>query len=209
MRRLLLSEDDLRASNDCVLVAAFNSQSNDLANPDFYCRSESAYLVPLLAPDTHKTATGRPNIAPASACDALVIFDVETDPNERGFVYFKVDPESGQSIQHLIWPGSAVVINLPAFRILQTVAPGLAPRDIYRFFTSPRHEDARRQIDYGYVRRSENATIPIMSMCGDDDPVRWWQALLYDRRRSDESIIREAWLGQGNLWKLARPDRSV
>ncbi|KAF5341947.1 hypothetical protein D9611_001517 [Ephemerocybe angulata] len=187
---LLLSEEDVEASDDLILIAAYDPST--LGAPLCQEDDEPPYVQGL----TH----------------AVTLFDVIPDPDENlGGSYLNKNTGDVYSIW---WQEVAFVVTFSAYCIFKTVAPEIGPSELYRVFTHPDYEDCEpllgipKTIDYGPIADSFDQNVKRINVCGSPSHEIWWNNLLRSSPDwNDEETLREAWHGKGNLWVFVKPDK--
>lgn len=188
---LLLSEDDMAATHDCVLISGYEPDEDD---------PEEVGLV---------------------YCEDMGVDDVENLSDHAIAVFNVYSTESGcyschddEEKDYSLWRDRlGFYVTFTSYCILQTVAPEVTPSVLYRVFKHRYDSEsdggkAFDKIDYGVVKQTMNQYVARTEACGRQNHSRgWWQNMLYYVQATDEEVLKEAWSGEGSLWAFTRPDR--
>lgn len=145
----------------------------------------------------------------------MAIFNLvpkDLDEGQTGIYHKRDDPDE----EYNLWThwDSGRVVTFSAYCILKTVAPDLEPSALYRVFTdkcivTEGPLGYPQAVKYGPIAKIWDQESQWTNIPDADDAAAWWVRLLCCSRTTDEEILKEAWVGNGNLWVYVRPDRSV
>lgn len=154
------------------------------------------------------------------------------DPNDTTVKYiFNVypsdQPEDGIYVggDDTLYRGvgrESFVINFCAFLILQHLIPEMKAHVFYKLALAVggKYKCAVfPSVDYGPVERTHEESVQWKRIgeIGDDDDEegsgeiddfegeKWWLRLLTQEGKSDEEILKDAWMGRGNMWVFKHP----
>ncbi|KAJ3547823.1 hypothetical protein NMY22_g1508 [Coprinellus aureogranulatus] len=197
---LQLSEEDIDASEDLVLIAGYEPDADHPMGMVLY---------------SAKTMVGRSSPRTRGDVDirGVAVLNVVPRDDEQTGVYHKRDDLEEE---YNLWTheDSARLVTFSAYCILKTVAPEIEPSTLYRLFTDQGIERESllgypRSLEYGPIVDSWDQYANWTEVCDSDETDVWWVHLLCCSKSTDGEILEQAWNGRGNLWVYVRPDRSV
>ncbi len=141
-----------------------------------------------------------------------------TNSSEFG-IYYGAQGDEGISFNGVGW--KRTLINFDAFLILQHLIPGLKAHKLHEFVVASGEDCCHPlpHVDYGPLQWTgigidwrEIADFGSDSDADDDDAQlddfkleKQWLELLTQDGKSDEEILKDAWMGRGNMWVFKHP----
>ncbi|TEB34772.1 hypothetical protein FA13DRAFT_1729422, partial [Coprinellus micaceus] len=188
VRGLRLSQDDIDASKDVVLIAGYEpAEGHENGFGAIFCQEDDEIEID-------------------SPLHAMAILQ----SGQTGIYHKWDDPDE----EYNLWThwDSGRVVTFSAYCILKTVAPDLEPSALYRVFTDKCVETESllgypQAVEYGPIANIWDQESQWTKVPDAVDAAAWWVRLLCCSRTTDEEVLREAWVGNGNLWVYVRPDR--
>lgn len=113
-----------------------------------------------------------------------------------------------------------IVVHFCAFLILQHLIPGLEAHIFYKLVMKldGRRAGILRGVDYGPIGATQKHRVEWRMIAGnhffDDDPEtrnlnpgerEWWLKLSTQESKLDDEILKDAWMGRGNMWVIKHP----